>query len=219
MSTPARWTCATRRPRRGDQFDRRRRRGSGLRSFGRHRARGSAAAGGFARRGRGSRTARARVVGRRFAAGVRRLLAEEFEVRRVKWTVVGLALAWALACGDSRAWSATFTWSSAATATDWNTASNWGGTLPGSADIGVFSAAAYNSQPSLTSTAAVGGIWDIGAGNVTIGGTSALTLFGTTINGNTGTGIELDVGAGPLTINAPLVLQNNQQWLNNRPAP
>ena len=35
------------------------------------------------------------------------------------------------------------------------------------------------------------------------------------INSNTGTGIEVDAGAGPLTINAPLVLQNNQQWINN----
>ena len=64
-------------------------------------------------------------------------------------------------------------------------------------------------------TAAIGGIWDTGSGALTIGGTSALTLFGTTINGNTGTGIEVDAGAGPLTINAPLVLQNNQQWINN----
>ena len=99
--------------------------------------------------------------------------------------------------------------------TNWNDASNWGGTLPGSADIGLFSAASYTSQPSLASTAAVGGIWDTGSGAVTIGGTSALTLFGTTINGNAGTGIEVDAGAGPLTINAPLVLQNNQQWINN----
>ncbi len=42
-----------------------------------------------------------------------------------------------------------------------------------------------------------------------------MTLFGTTINSNPGTGIEVDAGAGPLTINAPLVLQNNQQWINN----
>jgi autotransporter-associated beta strand protein len=38
---------------------------------------------------------------------------------------------------------------------------------------------------------------------------------GTTINGNAGTGIEMDSGAGALTINTPLVLQNNQQWINN----
>jgi autotransporter-associated beta strand protein len=92
---------------------------------------------------------------------------------------------------------------------------NWGGTLPGSADVALFSAASYVSQPSLTTTASVGGIWDTGSGAVTIGGTSALTLFGATINSNTGTGMEVDVGAGPLTINAPLVLPNNQQWINN----
>jgi autotransporter-associated beta strand protein len=46
-----------------------------------------------------------------------------------------------------------------------------------------------------------------------------LTLFGTTINGNTGTGIEIDAGAGPITVNAPLVLQNNQQWTNSSASP
>ena len=57
------------------------------------------------------------------------------------------------------------------------------------------------------------------AGAITIGGSSALTLFGATINSNTGTGIEVDAAAGPLTINAPLVLQNNQQWINNSASP
>jgi fibronectin-binding autotransporter adhesin len=116
--------------------------------------------------------------------------------------------------GPALAWSATLTWNKTATGTNWSTASNWGGTLPGSGDIGLFSAISYTSQPSLSSTAAIGGIWDTGAGVVTIGGSSALTLFGATINSNTGTGIEMDASAGPLTVNAPLVLQNNQQWIN-----
>jgi len=116
-------------------------------------------------------------------------------------------------CGNSTAWSATLIWSNTATSSDWNTASNWGGTVPGSADIGLFSAASYTSQPSLTTTANIGGIWDTGSGAVTISGASALTLFGTTIESNTG--IEVDAGAGPLTVNVPLVLQNYQQWMNN----
>ena len=136
--------------------------------------------------------------------------------RRARLGVASFAMVVvATTLSGSTAWLATITWNSIAPGPDWNMASNWGGTIPGSTDIGLFSAASYNSQPSLSSTAALGGIWDTGGGAVTIGGTSALTLFGTTINGNTGTGIEIDAGAGPLTINAPLVLQNNQQWLNN----
>ncbi len=135
--------------------------------------------------------------------------------RRTSVALAGLALACTVFCGNSIAWSATRTWNSTATATGWSIASNWGGTVPGSADIGRFAAASYTSQPSLTTTANVGGIWDTGGGAITIGGNSALTLFGTTINSNTGTGIEVDPGAGPLTVNAPLVLQNDQQWINN----
>ena len=104
---------------------------------------------------------------------------------------------------------------SGTTGPNWNVGSNWDGTVPGIADIGGFSAAAYTSQPALTTTASIGGIWDTGSSAVTIGGTSTLTLFGTTINSNTGAGIEIDAGAGPLTVNAPLVLQNSQQWINN----
>ena len=119
-------------------------------------------------------------------------------VRGASVALACLAFTWTVLCGDSIAWSATFTWSSTATGTDWNVASNWGGTLPGSADIGLFSAASYSSQPSLTSAASIGGIWGTGSGAVTIGGTSALTLFGTTINSNTGTGIEVDPAPGRL---------------------
>ena len=80
--------------------------------------------------------------------------------------------------------------------TNWSDASNWGGTAPSSTDVGLFSVAfSYTSQPSLTGTAAIGGIWDTGGGVLTIGG-SALTLYGATINSNPGTGIEVDPGAG-----------------------
>ena len=123
-------------------------------------------------------------------------------------------LAW-LGPSVSFAPAATFTWNASATGPNWNVTSNWGGTVPGAADIGLFNAASYAFSPSLSSTASLGGIWDTGSTSLTIGGTSALTLFATTINTNAGTGIEADVGAGPLIINAPLVLQNNQQWINN----
>ena len=84
--------------------------------------------------------------------------------------------------------------------------------VPGSGDVAQFAAGSYSlaaSTPTLGSTANLGGIWDTGAGVITIGG-SALTLYGTTINSNTAGGIEVDSSAGSLTINAPLVLQNNQ---------
>ena len=41
-----------------------------------------------------------------------------------------------------------------------------------------------------------------------------MTLYGITINGNTATGIEVDAGRA-VAINAPLVLQNSQQWIDN----
>ena len=97
----------------------------------------------------------------------------------------------------------------------WSDSADWGGTLPGGPDTAKFPAASYTSQPSLATAASIGGIWNAGAGAITIGGIGALTLNGTTINSNPGAGIEMDAGAGPLTIDAPLVLQNNQQWINN----
>ncbi len=108
--------------------------------------------------------------------------------------------------------AATYTWSPASTT--W-AASNWGGTAPGVADVGLFNAnGTYSYQPNLALTASAGAIWDAGNGAVTISG-STLALYGTTINGNSGMGIEIDAGAGALTISAPLVLGGAQSWLNN----
>ncbi len=42
----------------------------------------------------------------------------------------------------------TYTWNNAATGTAWNATSNWGGTVPGSADVGQFNFGAYALQPS-----------------------------------------------------------------------
>lgn len=137
--------------------------------------------------------------------------------RCVSLAFLATAAAFGLAASPLRA--AVFTWNPSATGPTWSAASNWGGTAPGAGDVGQFTAGLYASQPSLTSTATVGGLWETGSGAITISG-SALTLVGTnTINGNANTGIEMDAIAGPLTINAPLVLANNQQWINNSIAP
>ena len=142
-------------------------------------------------------------------------------VHRYRLAIACLVLVLTISSGDSIAWSATYTWSSTATGTSWNVASNWGGTVPQSGDIGLFSAGSYTSQPSLSSPASVGGIWDTGSGAITIGGTT-LTLYGASINGNAGTDVELDPGAGPFSINAPVTLEpnlNDSHWINNSASP
>ena len=112
--------------------------------------------------------------------------------------------------------AATLTWSNSGTA--WNTASNWGGILPGSGDVALFNyGPAYTYQPNLSSGTAVGGLWDTGSGSLTISG-STLTLNSATITG-ANQGIEMDTGAGALTISAPLALGAAQTWLNNSSSP
>ena len=49
--------------------------------------------------------------------------------------------------------------------------------------------------------------------NVT--GASLLSINGVTLNGNASTGIELDPGAGSMSIGAPVLLGGSQQWFNN----
>ncbi len=73
------------------------------------------------------------------------------------------------------------------------------------------------SRALTTNIASIGGIWDTGSAPLAISGPYNLALFGTTINSNTGTGIELDAGAGQLTINNNFAvsLQNSQQWIDN----
>jgi autotransporter-associated beta strand protein len=105
-----------------------------------------------------------------------------------------------------------YSWSSAGAI--WSDASNWGGTAPGSADVGQFDLDSYPDQPTVTAGTQVGGIWVTGSGGVTITG-SALTIESATINGNSATGIEMDPGAGALTISSSLALGAAQTWLNN----
>ena len=69
----------------------------------------------------------------------------------------------------------TYTWSNSGTA--WSSAANWGGAVPASAGVGLFNLnATYASQPILTSTAAVGGLWNTGSGAVTISGRPRIRL-------------------------------------------
>ena len=121
--------------------------------------------------------------------------------------VLGLTLAFPVQTASA----AIYTWSPANT--NWSAASNWGGTVPGTADIGLFNLnGIYAYQPNLAAAATVGGLWDTGSGSLAIGG-SALTLKGVMINGNSTTGIEMDPGAGALSINSPVTLGASQQWL------
>ncbi len=110
----------------------------------------------------------------------------------------------------------TYTWTGNSTA-DWADPGSWLGGVPGSTNIALFNGSSpYTNQPSINEADSLGGLWDTGSATVAIGGTSyTLTIYGTMINGNVNTGIEMDSGAGNLTISAPLVLQNPQTWLNN----
>ena len=123
-----------------------------------------------------------------------------------------LGAAHCIGLGVPAAPAAVYSW--ADVGTTWGDASNWGGAMPGSSDVGTFVSGFYNNQPNLSAPATVGGIWDIGAGSPTIGG-NTLTLQAAFINGNYATGIEMDPGAGPLTINANVTLNGSQVWLNN----
>jgi autotransporter-associated beta strand protein len=111
--------------------------------------------------------------------------------------------------------AATFTWANSGS--DWFTAANWLGPTPppGGADVGQFNLPSYSFQPNVGEPDTIGGAWNTGAGAVTITGSSILTIDGATINGNANTGIELDAGAGSMTVSAPIALGGSQQWLNN----
>lgn len=108
----------------------------------------------------------------------------------------------------------TYTWANFGT--DWGTGANWGGSVPGPADVGLFtSPTPYGYQPNVGEVNTIGGIWQTGGAAVNVTGGSPLTINGATINGNANTGIELDPGAGAVSISAPVVVGGSQQWLNN----
>ncbi len=154
------------------------------------------------------------------------LLSECMVHGQTRWFVriaFALAAAAVLAPASSASAAATvFTWGNVGS--DWGAAGNWSplGPPTGGTAVAQFTSPSYSFQPTLVSTSqTLGGIWDNGAGTVTIGATSpfALTLSGTTVNGNATTGIELDSGAGALTINCPVIMGSNQSWINNSANP
>ena len=132
---------------------------------------------------------------------------------------VGLVfLLGSLAMPDGRAMAATTTYVwNASSGTAWSATANWwGGVVPsGPGSIALFDSGSYTNQPSTGGTdESVGAIWDNGSGTLTIGGAGVLNLTGTTVN-FPDTGIELDSGAGSVTISAPIGLRGPQQWINN----
>jgi hypothetical protein len=112
--------------------------------------------------------------------------------------------------------SGAIAWSNFGTA--WNVTSNWTGGVPGSLNVALFGLGGYTYQPILTTTASIGALWNTGGGSMAITGTT-LTINSATVNGNADMGIEMDPGAGSLTISAPLNLAAPQTWLNNSTAP
>ena len=127
----------------------------------------------------------------------------------------GFAAVLAILFGDSSAQAqTTYTWSGTSSV-NWSDAANWGGTAPGSGDIALFNGSTYTYQPTIGSSTSVGGLWDTGSSALAIGGAGTLTLNAATINGNAATGIEMDPGAGPWTISAPIALGAAQTWINN----
>src|SRR2546423_1404846 len=102
--------------------------------------------------------------------------------------------------------------------TVWGTKGNWStNNVPIAGDNAEFNST-FSTQPSLGSIATVGGLWmTTGVGqNVTIGGSSVLTLAGNTISGTAGLGILVNnASAYTLTINAPLALSAGQTWTNS----
>src|SRR2546430_2039163 len=97
--------------------------------------------------------------------------------------------------------------------TTWSTKQNWStNNVPVSTDNAKFDST-FSNQPNLSGTATVGGIgMATGVGqNVTISGSSVLTLAGNTINGTAGLGILVsNSSVYTLTINAPLALGATQ---------
>ena len=104
--------------------------------------------------------------------------------------------------GSSAQAQSTYVWNDSGTA--WATASDWSPSgPPGSLDVAEFiNAVSYANTPNFGAGATVGGVWVTGAAALTITGVhgDALTLDGATVNSNAATGIEMDPGAGALSL-------------------
>jgi fibronectin-binding autotransporter adhesin len=139
--------------------------------------------------------------------------------RRARFSRVFAVLTSVAALSPSFASAATYTWSGGGS-TSWSNSLNWSFAVPGSADVALFNAATpYKNQPGVSSSASVGGVWDTGSTTLTVSGASNLTLNGTTIGANSGMGVEVDAGAGAMTVSASVTLGASQQWLNNSSNP
>ncbi len=141
--------------------------------------------------------------------------------RRLMGFLFLLVLSASLTVGNTQVSAAVFTWGNAGS--DWGVASNWSPSGPPTVgSIAQFTSASYSFQPMLLSASeSAGAVWDNGAGAVTISGNSpfVLALTGTSVNGNATTGVELDSGAGALTIGVPITIGSSQQWINNSANP
>ena len=124
--------------------------------------------------------------------------------------MIVLAALWAATLGQLAQAQSTYTWSDAGT--DWATAANWNPSsgTPGGLDTAEFvNTVSYANAPNIAGGTSVplGGLWVTGAAPLAVNGSAAtLTLNGATINGNANTGIEMDPGAGAVTLNVATVL-------------
>jgi fibronectin-binding autotransporter adhesin len=131
--------------------------------------------------------------------------------------ILGLLL---VAAFSSRAAANTFTWSGS-NSTAWDAGANWVGGVPTTGSVALFNGSGYLNQPSTSGgSESVGAVWEAAAsGSLSISGTCGLTFTGTTLVGTVVTGIEMDSGAGGLSISAPLTVAGAQTWLANSANP
>jgi len=157
--------------------------------------------------------------------------------RRAKRSFVIVAAASVVGFGTKYGFAQTiYTWTGS-TSTTFGTAANWSPntSYPGNStntspttDIAEFSSSTtITNQPTLTGSAAFGGIWDTGNGTGTTSyeisfNAKHMTLDGTTINGNSGLGIDVDSGnslifdgTGSTSSNQYLTTGAAQEWLVN----
>jgi len=110
--------------------------------------------------------------------------------------------------------AATYDWSGATSGNMSGTAANWGGTIPTGTDTASWNAASYTNAPTANANLTIGQLlFDAGnTGNLTFGsGNSTLTL-----NGISGTGIQMNSGSGAVsTGSARFAIGASQTWINN----
>src|SRR5689334_7737077 len=111
-------------------------------------------------------------------------------LRSPRWAQGAQLLLWAALLLRAEVAQATDKPWTGATDTTWATNGNWTGNKPAAGDNAVFNSS-FSNQPNVGANASAGGLWfATGVGsNVTISGTSTLTLGGNTINSIAGLGI------------------------------